>query len=268
MGGGNRMIISDIKIESLSANGFSHSAEGIHQIKFLPFLSVVQATEGSYDIRIGNSPTFSTGENGIFIAPANALQEITHHDGKEGNMQAHWVFIDAIVNGEYRFDEIFTFPVILDAAYNEEISMLTEKIRSPKNIFQKKQAAYRLLEILAAEGRERKNGLHPIHTKIETFVKSHFMEDIRAEDLAKHLFCSVPQVFRYTHKYFGLSPANYINGIRLQQAEIKLRTSNKTVTEIAFSCGFSDSAYFSKLFKKNYAQSPLRYRREHFEKID
>lgn len=262
------MVISEIKIESLSANGFSHSAEGVHHIKFLPCLSVVQATEGSYDIRIGNSSVFSTGENGIFIAPANALQEITHHDGKNGNMKAHWVFIDAVVNGEYRFDEIFSFPVILDSVYNEEISMLTEKIRFPENIFQKKQAAYRLLEILASEGKERKKGLHPIHTKIESYVKSHFAENIRAEDIAKYLFCSVPQVFRYTHKYFGLSPANYINGIRLQQAEIMLRTSNKLITEIAFTCGFTDSAYFSKLFKKNYAQSPLQYRKEHFEKIN
>ena len=88
----------------------------------------------------------------------------------------------------------------------------------------------------------------------------------RAAEIAKHLYCSVPQVFRYTRKYFGLSPPNYINGIRLQQAEIQLRTTDRQITQIALACGFYDFAYFSKLFKKNYTESPLVYRKNHFEK--
>ena len=89
---------------------------------------------------------------------------------------------------------------------------------------------------------------------------------LRAAEIAKHLYCSVPQVFRYTRKYFGLSPSNYINGIRLQQAEIQLRTTDRQITQIALACGFYDCAYFSKLFKKNYAESPLVYRKNHYEK--
>ena len=258
--------ITDVSIRSLSANGFSHSAEGIWQKKILPCLSVVQATEGSYDIKVENSSLFSTGEGGVFVAPANALQEITHHDGKNNNMQAHWVFIDAVVNDEFRFDELYSFPVLLDAKYNDEICRLTECIRNPDSYFQKMRAAFRLLEILAESGQERRQGLHPIRTKIESFVKAHYQEDIRAAEIAKHLYCSVPQVFRYTRKYFGLSPSNYINGIRLQQAEIQLRTTDRQITQIALACGFYDCAYFSKLFKKNYAESPLVYRKNHFEK--
>jgi hypothetical protein len=50
---------------------------------------------------------YSTGEKGVFIAPSNVVQEIIHHNGDNGVMQAQWIFLDVVVNGEYRFDEIY-----------------------------------------------------------------------------------------------------------------------------------------------------------------
>ena len=43
---------------------------------------------------------------------------------------------------------------------------------------------------------------------------------------------------------------DYLNTIRLNQAEDMLRTKKLNVTEVAQSCGFTDVFYFSRLFKK------------------
>ena len=40
-----------------------------------------------------------------------------------------------------------------------------------------------------------------------------------------------------------------------------LRESDKTVTEIAFACGFNDSNYFTSRFHRETGTTPLKYRR-------
>ena len=46
------MIITQIDIKHYSCSGLHSQCEGIRHVKSLPFLSIVQATEGSYDISI------------------------------------------------------------------------------------------------------------------------------------------------------------------------------------------------------------------------
>jgi AraC-like DNA-binding protein len=53
---------------------------------------------------------------------------------------------------------------------------------------------------------------------------------------------------------------DYLNTIRLNQAEDMLRTGKRNVTEVAHSCGFTDVSYFSRLFKKHKGVSPSTLR--------
>ena len=253
-------LIRNIEIKTVKANSFHYPCEGVYHKKILDCLSVVQAIEGSYDIRLNNGETFSTGEGGVFIAPSHTIQEITHHNGKNGVMKAHWIFIDVIVNESYRFDEVFSFPVISDKRYDKELAFLINSLRYDNPYFQRMQNIYRVLEILYEQS-SIKEMTESVKTNIEKYVKENYRNDIKACDIAHFLHCSVSQVFKYTNKYYGISPANYINRIRSQQAENMLLYTNRSVTEIAYFVGFYDGAYFSKLFKCGYGLSPLKYRK-------
>jgi|GEM_PF-2038308 len=62
--------------------------------------------------------------------------------------------------------------------------------------------------------------------------------------------------------YSGQTPHAYILEARLERALVLLNTSKNTVSEIAFSCGFSSLSHFSTLFKQRFGIPPKRWRQE------
>lgn len=60
-----------------------------------------------------------------------------------------------------------------------------------------------------------------------------------------------------------MSPHEYQMGLRMELARRMLSGGGETVTEIAFSCGFEDSNYFSRYFRKHHGESPLGWRKRH-----
>jgi len=60
----------------------------------------------------------------------------------------------------------------------------------------------------------------------------------------------------------GFSPVQYLLSVRLDKAAELLRNREFPVAEVAAMCGFADSNYFSRQFRRRYAQSPRDYRRE------
>jgi len=74
-----------------------------------------------------------------------------------------------------------------------------------------------------------------------------------------------PYSYDYLCKIFrkevGMTPHKYLTSLRLQAAADMLCSdyNNGRITEIAHLCGFRDSLYFSRLFKKRYQVSPKEY---------
>ena len=59
----------------------------------------------------------------------------------------------------------------------------------------------------------------------------------------------------------GVTPLEYFIGMRLGYAkELLVQQTFVSVADVSEKCGFNDSFYFSKLFKKHLGTSPLRYR--------
>lgn len=254
------MKISSIGITEFSASGLHTDCEGLRHIKSLPCLSVVQSVEGSYDIALDGGPVYSTGEGGAFIAPAEKMQFITHHNGSGGKMRARWVFLEATINGFYSLDDLFEFPVLLPEKYCAEAGALIDIIGSDAHICERYAAAYRLTGMLMEAGTPRSA---PDETlmRIRGFVAERFTQRIGAREIAAAIHCSVSQVFRYTQKYFGATPSNYINSVRLRRAAALLDQTELRTGEIAAQVGFDDPSYFSRLFRRTFGMSPGSYRR-------
>jgi len=77
----------------------------------------------------------------------------------------------------------------------------------------------------------------------------------------------VANVFSYTEKYVShifkknmkIGFSTYVNNLRIQYAHELIAKFQMSVAEIASLCGYSDSLYFSKVFKKRVGTSPTEY---------
>jgi len=61
-------------------------------------------------------------------------------------------------------------------------------------------------------------------------------------------------------KFTGESPMNLLNRIRIKKARELLMTTDMSITEIAFQCGYNSSQYFAKVFHHLVDMSPRNFR--------
>jgi AraC family transcriptional regulator len=62
-------------------------------------------------------------------------------------------------------------------------------------------------------------------------------------------------------RYFGCTLGEYIRKIRIEKAIRMIRTTELSLTDIAFTCGFADQSHFIRWFKKFTGTVPLQYRK-------
>ena len=61
-------------------------------------------------------------------------------------------------------------------------------------------------------------------------------------------------------KTTGKTLIEHLNDSRIERAEKLLLSHNLSIMEVAYTCGFSDEKYFSRVFKKKNGLSPVRYK--------
>ena len=261
------MKITGLDIRFCRADGLHDRNDGIRHIKALPYLSVVQALEGSYEVSIDGGECHHVEAGGAFIAPSSVIQAITHTtDADSGYMTAQWVFLDVLVNGCYRLDEVFSFPEVLPKQYEQEIEQLITQMRQADGLCLSLSLAYRILHILLQIGAPRK-AEEPLIERLTAYIREHYREKISYERFAQELHISKSGLFRLFGSRFGKPPSRYINEYRISIATALLESTERSVKDIAYSVGFPDEFYFSKLFKKINGMAPSAYRarnqREH-----
>ena len=259
-----KMKIERIDIKYTRENSLTTKIDGLCHTKILPRLSLVQATEGSYTVQLGNQKPQSTGCGGFFIAPSGTQQTITHSvDPESKKMSGRWIFIDAVINKAYRPDFLYDFPTVVPDEQAKKLNALFDSLFSADTIFDRYSCYYQILKILLEELATPKNTR--IHSSMQSaleHIQKNFAEEIRIEDLAKCAHRSPSNLFAVFKKEFGISPITYVNQYRLSMAAEYLLRKDASVSEIATMTGFHDALYFSKMFHKMYQVSPREYRKQ------
>ncbi len=101
----------------------------------------------------------------------------------------------------------------------------------------------------------------PVETA-KHIIKFNYNTDLTLTKLSARLNLNPTYFSRLFKEKTGLSPKQYILKIRIKRAKELLSNTQYTVKEISNSIGFSDSLYFSRLFKKYENFSPLAYRQQ------
>ena len=92
------------------------------------------------------------------------------------------------------------------------------------------------------------------------YMNRHYAEPVELKKLAKIANMSERSFFRHFHVSAGCSPVEYLLKIRLQHGCDLLINGNASIAEIAAECGFCDSNYFCKKFRRAFSVSPRTFR--------
>jgi len=95
-----------------------------------------------------------------------------------------------------------------------------------------------------------------------SYLEKHIDKPVKVAELAKRAGMSERSFFRDFQRTVGVSPAEYLLKARISHASDRLAYGepDRRISEIAQECGFDDSNYFSRAFRKVMGLSPREYR--------
>ncbi|MBT2678722.1 response regulator transcription factor [Bacillus sp. ISL-35] len=98
--------------------------------------------------------------------------------------------------------------------------------------------------------------------EIMQYMRDHYAEPITLKDVAKHFHFNPSYLSSYFSSHNDEGFIEYLNKVRIEEAEKLLTSANAPISEISSMVGYSDHSYFCKVFKKATGSSPSQYRRK------
>lgn len=92
------------------------------------------------------------------------------------------------------------------------------------------------------------------------YIETHYGQGITLEELARLTGMSPKYFCRFFKTIVHRSPIDYVNYYRVECASHFLTSGDMTVAEIAQHCGYNDSSFFIKQFRKYKGTTPRKYR--------
>ncbi len=97
--------------------------------------------------------------------------------------------------------------------------------------------------------------------KIVNFITKNIGNpDMKIDDIASAMGMSRSVLYGKIKNAVGMTPVDFVRHIRIMRATELLCQTDETLSNIAYSVGFSDPKYFSKVFKKEMGIIPSEYR--------
>ena len=96
---------------------------------------------------------------------------------------------------------------------------------------------------------------------IKEYIDEHYLDEINLKSMAQNLHISEYYLSHTFKKYIGYSPMQYVIQQRIKEAQNLLLSTDLTITEIAFHCGYNNSNYFQSVFNNIVGMPPGKYRK-------
>ena len=125
----------------------------------------------------------------------------------------------------------------------------------------------RLSRNIGSNQAEKEDRLSRQLEKSALYIQGNFSDStLTVAKLADRIHLSKSRYRAVFQKSFGISPCEYIIQQRLTHACELLKNTSHNVSKIANYCGYQDTAYFCRLFRKKTGFTPLEYRNNSTER--
>lgn len=95
------------------------------------------------------------------------------------------------------------------------------------------------------------------------YIKENLDRDLSLQKVAEYVHFHPNYLSNQIKNRVGLSFSSYLLKLRMELACDQLINSNDKIQDVASKCGFSDSNYFNRVFRREYKISPEQYRKVH-----
>lgn len=122
---------------------------------------------------------------------------------------------------------------------------------------------YEIFSLLISVNQVRYNTIYAdyYYNALKYIRLNYASPELSVSEIANYIGINRSHLYRIFDQISHQSIKKFILDFRLQKAASLLKYTTSDIGDIAHSCGFSDQAYFSNCFKKNYHVSPSQYRK-------
>ena len=101
--------------------------------------------------------------------------------------------------------------------------------------------------------------------KVLSFMRKNYSNQLTLEQISDVAGMSSKYFCYFFKEMTQKSPISYLNSYRVERAAGKLLSTDMSVTDIAYGCGFNDLSYFIKTFKDTKGITPNKFRKIYSE---
>jgi AraC-like DNA-binding protein len=177
--------------------------------------------------------------------------------------------LNPIDNNQQEHDTIFEIDVSdsLESLIHSVFNYLKEGGDIPKSLVEIKFKELMFNIILNPRNRKLVQYFGSLNqggkTDLEYTLLKNFQHDLSMEDFAKLCGRSLSSFKRDVKAFFNETPGNFLKNKRLEFAKSLLKSSDLSVNEVCYECGFKNPSHFNKIFKAKYQLPPKQYRLLH-----
>ncbi len=101
-------------------------------------------------------------------------------------------------------------------------------------------------------------------SKVIIYLNDHFKEDVSLTGVARDLGYSANYLSHCIKRLYGMNFCSVLASLRIEAARKLLTSSNKSLTEISYECGFGSERSFLRQFKSNTGFTPSEFKRRFY----
>ncbi|MBD0381780.1 response regulator [Paenibacillus sedimenti] len=144
----------------------------------------------------------------------------------------------------------------IDLKEEEEVWRKLDKSESIQHLL---QVMVQLVS-LGLEGTNKKKNSELLMTAAKEYIRTHYSTDFGIEDIARALGISSSYFSLLFKQHYGETFVEYVTKHRMELAKSMLLLSDKSITDIGKSVGYTERRYFTKVFQKFTGEIPSEYR--------
>ena len=256
------------KVEACNAGLFVSPAQGIHHGRVIDSYELILARTGTL-VLSEEARVFALEQGDTLILwPGRFHRGVAPY---AANTSFYWVYFFLRTDGQ---------PPSVDGVVIPQHCRLPEPLRltelflrflddQERNRLEKDYAATLVKLMLLEIGLQ--NSPHfsaasqsqNLATQAQTLITANFREALSTSLIARKLHCNPDYLGRVYRQTYGCNPTDGIHRARMKHAKNLLLLTSMDVNEIAVACGYEDSDYFRKVFRRFFDMQPRRFRTLH-----